>query len=425
MSLMSAMTYISMGFQNGTHTLTDAEIDAGIITPMIMQRVMGVGGGYLLITMITMALMSTGSGEVMAVSSILVYDIYKVYINPFRKNTHSTLCLLCGRGKTDAVPMVSNTSKKTDDDICQCPSSLACLHCVGDIKLRQEGSHRIIYSCPTHGLYRHYEDILLRYKSWCIMWVVLLIIPYGLVILSTGVDLNWVVMTSQSIMSPFLIPLLLTITWSKSTASATIAGSVCGLVGSITANLIAASRYEGGLSNFMVNTAQDYSLLAGLCTGLLVSTIVTIVTSLCTNQIRTDGDSEAVWAKTLSIDNPLNPWRAIYQEELDEIGADIKIDSSVMSKILHRAKLTAYIACSIGFVIFIVIIPSIMLGIDILSFAQFSGWIKFCQIWCMISAVFVVVAPPVEEVLQIKRRRSQNTKRPVNKRASDNLDTQF
>ena len=31
-----------------------------------------------------MTLMSTGSGEVMSVSSILVYDIYKIYINPFR-----------------------------------------------------------------------------------------------------------------------------------------------------------------------------------------------------------------------------------------------------------------------------------------------------------------------------------------------------
>lgn len=49
-----------------------------------MENIMGETGAYMLITMITMALMSTGSGEVMAVSSIIVYDIYKVYINPFR-----------------------------------------------------------------------------------------------------------------------------------------------------------------------------------------------------------------------------------------------------------------------------------------------------------------------------------------------------
>lgn len=56
----------------------------GFITPFELEKIMGSTGAYLLITSITMALMSTGSGEVMAVSSIVVYDIYKVYINPFR-----------------------------------------------------------------------------------------------------------------------------------------------------------------------------------------------------------------------------------------------------------------------------------------------------------------------------------------------------
>lgn len=49
-----------------------------------MNHLLGETGGYLLLTMLMMALMSTGSGEVMAISSIIVYDIYKTYINPFR-----------------------------------------------------------------------------------------------------------------------------------------------------------------------------------------------------------------------------------------------------------------------------------------------------------------------------------------------------
>lgn len=56
----------------------------GFITPFVLEKIMESTGAYLLITSITMALMSTGSGEVMAVSSIIVYDIYRVYINPFR-----------------------------------------------------------------------------------------------------------------------------------------------------------------------------------------------------------------------------------------------------------------------------------------------------------------------------------------------------
>jgi len=49
-----------------------------------MNYLLGETGGYLLLTMLMMALMSTGSGEVMAISSIVVYDIYKTYINPFK-----------------------------------------------------------------------------------------------------------------------------------------------------------------------------------------------------------------------------------------------------------------------------------------------------------------------------------------------------
>lgn len=56
----------------------------GMVTPFMTERLLGDVGGILIVTMIAMTLMSTGSGEVMAVSSIIVYDIYQVYVNPFR-----------------------------------------------------------------------------------------------------------------------------------------------------------------------------------------------------------------------------------------------------------------------------------------------------------------------------------------------------
>ena len=56
----------------------------GLVTPLIAETVLGSAGGILVLTMGAMALMSTGSGEVMAMSSIIVYDIYQTYIRPFR-----------------------------------------------------------------------------------------------------------------------------------------------------------------------------------------------------------------------------------------------------------------------------------------------------------------------------------------------------
>lgn len=68
---------------------------------MIAARLLGNTGSILIMTMIAMTLMSTGSGEVMAVSSIIVYDIYQVYINPFRFVQPVRLTLLLNRRVCD------------------------------------------------------------------------------------------------------------------------------------------------------------------------------------------------------------------------------------------------------------------------------------------------------------------------------------
>lgn len=62
----------------------DCPCVSGLVTAYIAQLVMGRTGTFLILTMFTMLVMSTGSGEIMAVSSIIVYDIYQTYIRPFR-----------------------------------------------------------------------------------------------------------------------------------------------------------------------------------------------------------------------------------------------------------------------------------------------------------------------------------------------------
>ncbi len=59
----------------------------GLTVPYIAETTLGYAGGVMVLTMLTMALMSTGSGEIMAISSIIVYDIYQIHVNPFRYAT--------------------------------------------------------------------------------------------------------------------------------------------------------------------------------------------------------------------------------------------------------------------------------------------------------------------------------------------------
>ena len=54
--------------------------------------------------------------------------------------------------------------------------------------------------------------------------VIILIVPYGLLIVETGMNLNWAVMALQVITSPFLIPIFMTIAWSKATTPGVVTG---------------------------------------------------------------------------------------------------------------------------------------------------------------------------------------------------------
>lgn len=62
--------------------ITPQQVDLGQVAPIASSVLLGDFGAILLLTLIFMALTSTGSGEQIAVSSIITYDIYRTYKNP-------------------------------------------------------------------------------------------------------------------------------------------------------------------------------------------------------------------------------------------------------------------------------------------------------------------------------------------------------
>ena len=173
--------------------------------------------------------------------------------------------------------------------------------------------------------------------------------------------------------------------------------------------MIMGSTYEGGLDEFTNNTSEDFSLLAGLGTGVVVSTVLTVVISLCTNKIRTHEDVEKEWSKTMNIDNPLHPVRALYRKELDAINAGPIITSDTMAQIFRIPQRVAFIGGGICIAIFLIIIPAIALSFEILTQSEFNAWLSTFQIYCIVCTVFVVLCPPVQEAMQIWNRYRKNT----------------
>ncbi|KAL2901012.1 Urea-proton symporter DUR3 [Bienertia sinuspersici] len=62
--------------------ITASEALHGLVPPATAVALMGTAGSVLLLIMLFMAVTSSGSAELIAVSSLCTYDIYRTYINP-------------------------------------------------------------------------------------------------------------------------------------------------------------------------------------------------------------------------------------------------------------------------------------------------------------------------------------------------------
>lgn len=62
--------------------ISASEAAAGLVPPAVATHLFGSGGSVMMAVMLFMAIVSTGSAESIAVSSLVAYDIYRTYINP-------------------------------------------------------------------------------------------------------------------------------------------------------------------------------------------------------------------------------------------------------------------------------------------------------------------------------------------------------
>ena len=62
--------------------INSGEAGSGLVPPAVADHLMGQAGSALILIMLFMAIVSTGSAESIAVSSLIAYDIYREYFNP-------------------------------------------------------------------------------------------------------------------------------------------------------------------------------------------------------------------------------------------------------------------------------------------------------------------------------------------------------
>lgn len=109
------------------------------------------------------------------------------------------------------------------------------------------------------------------------------------------------------------------------------------------------------------------------------------------------------------IENPLNPWELNYREDLKGLEYEGKPTFEQMAATFRRAKLLAYIGGAACIVAFAVVIPGIMAMFPKMDLVQFSFWIWGTQIFAVVMALIVIIAPMSEEIYKIMKEYRKST----------------
>jgi len=405
------LAYLGMSSAQGAPLLTEEDVNKGLAAPLVAQKLLGTSGEYAMLFLILMAVMSTGSAEVIAVASIVIYDVYQTYIKPFRPSLKEGQCILCLK------PMRQNLLKQGEQHLCQCPDVKKCEECKMDDLARAKSKSVLKphYTCSVHGDFKEYQEFLLNYKNWAIVICTFFSVPLCLFCWAVDLNLAWTYYFTGILIASSVVPIALSIMWARATAYGMVSGIIGGCACGMVSWLSYASTYPGGLSakTFVKNTGEELPMLTGNIVAIASGAIFCIFVTYCTRWNMTAEDVEAEWEKTRDIDNPLSPWLEKYKGEMNLNDAENLCDRPPLELVIRKfrtAKITAYVAAMLFTLLFVVIWPGSMLSIDILDKTGFNAWTTLSRLWAFAACAFITIVPMYQEIKAVIKQVKNNKK---------------
>ena len=192
--------------------LTPEQVQLGLTVPAAASVLMGEIGAIMVLVMLFMAVTSAGSAELIAVSSLITYDVYRTYSNP---NATGKQLLKVSRGTI------------------------------------------VAFGLGMGGI--------------------------AVVLLGMGLSLGFVYLAMGILIGSAVIPIALTITWSKTTRGGAVAGALIGVMLSLlTWTSVAASEADGVID--IASLGGAFPMLYGNVVAILSSGLICVVVSLAQNK---------------------------------------------------------------------------------------------------------------------------------------------
>ncbi len=291
--------------------LTPEQVQLGLTVPAAASVMMGEVGAIMVLVMLFMAVTSAGSAELIAVSSLITYDVYRTYSNP------------------------AATGKQL---------------------LKVSRTVIVIFGLGMGAL--------------------------AVVLLGMGLSLGFVYLAMGILIGSAVIPIALTITWSKTTRVGAVAGALIGVMLSLlTWTSVAASEANGVIDISSLGGA--FPMLYGNVVAILSSGLICVVISLAQNK-KYDWSQLNTHMKIVEGDMSEDAKQAIAQAEQDEAT-------------LKKAYQFSLKGGGILTIICVVIWPlPLYFSGYVFDFGFYSMWVGIAIVWVSIAA-FCIICIPIYE----------------------------
>jgi Na+/proline symporter len=401
----------------GAYYIDGAASSNGLTPARVLSHILGPGGAFILLLQLFMAITSTGSAEIIAVSSILTYDIYYEYINPELKmrreklrRTFYTLVqrFVSGGLVADRIDVVANPDKeqqvrldlvdktiKTSDvqalldslasngffEIQPTASEVEMLSSLVATYAQEDGTIGVpdLYCSVNKAVSSNNIEgaILLRVSKFFTGLFAVFMGFLAVFLLTIGLSLGHVYMSMGCIVGCAVGPAALTILMETANSKAIAAGAL------------------GGFVLAMVGwTGQAASEFGTVEYGTLMSDWPWVVGNLCGIL----GGTAIAWLGSVIAPDKTFKWSMLNDRIalVDDVEPPKDNVAETDAKLVVQVKIAVW--ASIGLTIILLVLWPIPMhiGTGVLTEGSFGAWVAVEMLWAIVGAVVIIIMPAVE-----------------------------
>jgi len=383
--------------QLSTLFIDAASSGAGLTPARVLAHILGSFGAFLLLLQLFMAVCSTGSAEIIAVSSILAYDIYYTYINPELKQHRESLRAMfyAAVGSVEFYPMTKiqelldnlaasgffdNTiTDKEEAALIAALNGATAADDTIDVKDLLNALNRSVSSNSIEG------PILLRVSKFFTFIYALFMGFLAVFLQELGLGLGWVYMAMGVIIGSAVGPASLSILMETANGTFIAAGAVGGLVLGVFFWMLQAATEFGSIS--IDTLGKDMPFVAGNVAAIMGGLLIALLGSL-------------------AFPDPSFKWPMLNERIplIDDIEPPKDEDESD-ERLQRQVKIACYASIVLTFILVILWPLPMHIGGGVFNEGGLAIWVVLEILWAVIGGVVITVLPVYETLRDLKEAK--------------------